>query len=217
MDGRAFDQLTRSLRQRLYRRQALGGALAGIVAVVGLAGEADARPSRTCRPLGAGCTRNSQCCGNLCNTLRTAPRNQRNRCACMPDCEGKVCGDDGCGGTCGAGTCGDYQVCDEGDCVPAIDCSTYEAYPTSLYVGLCADTTEGGAVEIFRCNDGFTGHACETTDDCADVANSNPGSVVVCSAGGVICYPDQGGFCKEWSPGGSFCIVGAAASVSCPG
>jgi hypothetical protein len=37
--------------------------------------------------------------------------------ACSPDCQGKECGDDGCGGTCG--TCSDAQTCnEEGKCVP---------------------------------------------------------------------------------------------------
>jgi len=36
--------------------------------------------------------------------------------ACQPDCEGKECGDDGCGGSCGAcEACG--QECSEGSCV----------------------------------------------------------------------------------------------------
>lgn len=35
--------------------------------------------------------------------------------ACTPDCEGKTCGDDGCGGSCG--TCADNAACsDEGTC-----------------------------------------------------------------------------------------------------
>jgi len=34
---------------------------------------------------------------------------------CLPDCDGKVCGDDGCGGSCG--TCGDAELCSaEGQC-----------------------------------------------------------------------------------------------------
>src|SRR5262249_53392444 len=35
---------------------------------------------------------------------------------CTPHCEGRVCGEDGCGGTCGP-ACPDPRVCDQGACV----------------------------------------------------------------------------------------------------
>ncbi len=35
---------------------------------------------------------------------------------CVPDCDGKACDDDGCGGSCG--TCDDEKVCDGGQCWP---------------------------------------------------------------------------------------------------
>ncbi len=40
--------------------------------------------------------------------------------ACTPECEGKVCGEDGCGGTCG--TCCDAQTCEGGKCVGGPGC-----------------------------------------------------------------------------------------------
>ena len=39
-------------------------------------------------------------------------------CGCKPDCEGKLCGPDGCGGLCSPG-CSDTQRCHEGACVEA--------------------------------------------------------------------------------------------------
>jgi len=36
--------------------------------------------------------------------------------SCTPDCDEKICGDDGCEGSCG--TCGDGETCAEGSCVP---------------------------------------------------------------------------------------------------
>jgi hypothetical protein len=36
--------------------------------------------------------------------------------ACIPSCDGKSCGDDGCGGLCGA--CADGEFCDDGVCGP---------------------------------------------------------------------------------------------------
>ncbi len=38
-----------------------------------------------------------------------------NTCQCLPDCTDRECGDDGCGESCG--TCGDYQTCNDGNCV----------------------------------------------------------------------------------------------------
>ncbi|MFH1532963.1 MAG: SMP-30/gluconolactonase/LRE family protein, partial [Pseudomonadota bacterium] len=35
---------------------------------------------------------------------------------CTPDCEGKTCGDDGCGGDCG--DCPPEEICEDGACVP---------------------------------------------------------------------------------------------------
>ena len=37
-------------------------------------------------------------------------------CGCQPDCAGKQCGDDGCGGSCG--TCGPGLACTDGACIP---------------------------------------------------------------------------------------------------
>jgi len=38
-------------------------------------------------------------------------------CGCIPNCSGKACGDDGCGGSCGS--CASGSLCVDGDCVPA--------------------------------------------------------------------------------------------------
>ncbi|MGM0577927.1 MAG: hypothetical protein ACQEXJ_19530 [Myxococcota bacterium] len=45
---------------------------------------------------------------------------------CHPDCEGKACGFDGCGGLCG--TCGEESNCLDGQCM-SCDASTCCAYP----------------------------------------------------------------------------------------
>ena len=43
------------------------------------------------------------------------------RCQCLPDCAGKECGDDGCGGACGE-CLGPNEMCDDGQCVCLPDC-----------------------------------------------------------------------------------------------
>ncbi len=52
--------------------------------------------------------------------------------ACQPQCVGRVCGLDGCGGTCGV--CADAQACEGGECVPANaeDCTQYPFSPATL-------------------------------------------------------------------------------------
>ena len=57
---------------------------------------------------------------------------------CIPDCAGKDCGDDGCGGTCGACT-GEWQLCDDSHCLAPCGDLTGEWtwYALNLYDGLC--------------------------------------------------------------------------------
>jgi len=123
MDGTAFDALTRALSTGLTRRRGLG-VLVGLAAGAGRAADSATANGRrtTCRPTGSGCTRNSQCCTGTCETRRTVLRSQRNRCICIPDCDGKTCGPDGCGGSCGDAfplQCSDegqiYSVCEDFD------------------------------------------------------------------------------------------------------
>jgi hypothetical protein len=74
-------------------------------------------------------------------------------CECLPECAGKLCGDDGCEGTCGqcdncsacvAGDCqtdcscacidtecGLHQGCDCGSCAPGLECLNYQCRPPS--------------------------------------------------------------------------------------
>ena len=50
---------------------------------------------------------------------------------CEPDCEGKECGDDGCGGSCG--DCGAEQVCTlEGNCCAEDCCGQIYSWPLTL-------------------------------------------------------------------------------------
>ena len=69
-------------------------------------------------------------------------------CACVPDCEGKECGDDGCGGSCGG--CWDGNSCTQDLCLQSGDC-TYPDEPTGTPCtseGLCfGGCQEGSCVE----------------------------------------------------------------------
>ena len=46
---------------------------------------------------------------------KDAPKKDASDPDCKPECDGKSCGDDGCGGQCGE--CTDDETCDEGKCV----------------------------------------------------------------------------------------------------
>ena len=49
----------------------------------------------------------------MCSTGQTC--GAAGQCGCAPQCTGKSCGDNGCGGTCG--TCSASQTCTQGVCV----------------------------------------------------------------------------------------------------
>lgn len=51
----------------------------------------------------------------MCDDGYAAPVEDPLACNCVPSCEGRECGDDGCGGWCG--DCGEGQDCNEGQCV----------------------------------------------------------------------------------------------------
>ena len=58
---------------------------------------------------------------------------------CVPDCTGKVCGNDACEGSCG--DCGAGEICDAGgQCVPG---------PTCTEIDITADLAVGGSGNIF--------------------------------------------------------------------
>jgi agmatine/peptidylarginine deiminase len=68
---------------------------------------------------------------------------------CTPNCNGKQCGDDGCGGTCGS--CGLDESCNQGSCVgdPGCDGLTYEGCCTNdLKLKWC----ENGEVKTLECD-----------------------------------------------------------------
>jgi hypothetical protein len=174
MDSKSFDRLTRMVGERRTRRGVIGaaaGALAALVGGAALADEAGAQGRRTCRPVQAGCTKNGQCCSNLCQTNRRAPRNQRNRCVC-PD------GIVACNGAC----CPEGLVCDGRQCVeppPPCDGLTctaaglHPSYASHCFVTTACQVVEGCDYEHFAANvlnfpydDPVIGLPCKTDSDC---------------------------------------------------
>gem|GEM_PF-3488975 len=67
--------------------------------------------------------------------------------ACVPACDGKVCGDDGCGGTCG--TCATGGCDDHGQCVDACGDVTYEGCCVGAKLVYCLE----GQITEMVCNE----------------------------------------------------------------
>jgi len=130
MDADRFDVLVRTLSRTGSRRAAFGALTGGALAAV--AAPVAAKHKKKCkkpRLLCSGTCTNVQkdplnCghCGHACDVNESCAAGV---CACTPDCAGKHCGDDGCGGSCGTcpanncqGTTLTTEACESGACVP---------------------------------------------------------------------------------------------------
>ncbi len=106
---------------------------------------------------------------------------------CTPNCAGKACGDDGCGGSCGK--CGSNQTCaagaclgtvpecgdcpsGHGDCAPGLRCVTYETAPSPGDASYCSSDCSGA------------GSSCPPDFQCGQDSVCHAGVVSTCNAGG---------------------------------
>ena len=75
----------------------------------------------TCTCQGKSCGQKSSCgttcVSQTCGSGKTCDRNGFCVSQCTPNCKGKTCGSDGCGGVCG-GVCGSDDYCNNGNCLP---------------------------------------------------------------------------------------------------
>jgi hypothetical protein len=103
--------------------------------------------------------------------------------ACVADCLGRECGDDGCGGVCGA--CDDGETCESGLCV-APSCG--DLFPTCLAAcAVRADCGVTGAAaggiydaDNYACQDGgCVWQGCNSDAECA-VDGGQPGQATKC-------------------------------------
>lgn len=119
MDDSAFDRLVRSWSCHTPRRLFLASAVATVVTVSAGDHASVKRKKRKCRKsqkrCGKACLPISQCCTSDDCTAGFACTN--GTCACVPQCTGRVCGPNGCGGSCG--TCSGAADCESvtGQCV----------------------------------------------------------------------------------------------------
>ncbi len=122
METTRFDHLTRHLAATSTRRRAMTTlAAVGLGLGVGLTGRLDGdakRRKKRCKKLGQPCNPGGKrkCCKGSCLPPLVGGGPSTCTEVCQPDCAGKSCGDDGCGGSCGTctlplickanGTCG---------------------------------------------------------------------------------------------------------------
>jgi hypothetical protein len=177
VDGPRFDALTRALSLPGSRRQALAG-LAAALAACGVRGAEAA-----CRPGGAACRENANCCSRRC------AKDARGRRACLPQ-EGTACPLPG----------GDFGVIRDGACVgsrggctvgsqcAAVDCPNGGACGFPICVVAVTGALFCGSNQ-FPLPGNCEGNACETTADCpanavcSDVCCPTPACVAVCGVG----------------------------------
>jgi hypothetical protein len=204
MDGSKFDDLMRAVGRGTTRRGVAKALVAlilgGGTAIAGseMSGAQVVRRSK-CRPARAGCSRGVQCCSGLCDTNRSLPRSQRNRCVCIPECSGKICGPDACGSTCGAceageTCCGGGEWCanlqtDEENCGTCGNtCDTDETCCAGSCRKLNEDEANCGACGT-TCNAGetcCTGFCKNLNDDEANCGTCG----TACNAGETCCTGD---------------------------
>ena len=85
-------------------------------------------------------------------------------CPCTPACDGKECGNDGCGGSCGTCDPGfycDQGSCQEGECVP--DCEDKECGSDGCE-GACGDCLDGYYCDQGTCVEGECVPLCDGKD-----------------------------------------------------
>jgi hypothetical protein len=195
MDAEHFDALARQLLVTPCRRGLLAGLASGLLAIVpiGLSSEdAAARKKR---------------------------KRKRRKRRCIPKCAGKVCGDDGCGGSCGE--CNDGRTCQSGICVcAAACCADVDCGSGKLCLkGQCVTGTGTCAQSVNTC-DLATKPACGGTCYCLPTIDG----AIRCAAGltcGTPCASHAecaslgaGAFCG--GAGALCCVTGSRCQLPCP-
>ena len=115
---------------------------------------------------------------------------------CKPSCEGKVCGDDGCGGNCG--TCEGAATCQDGQCKCSPKCEGKECGDNGCG-GSCGSCEADKACKADKCacaGPVCKGKCCAAGQACQKNACCSP------KCAGKTCGPDGcGGQCGECAQG----------------
>ncbi|MCB9739246.1 MAG: hypothetical protein H6747_08255 [Deltaproteobacteria bacterium] len=159
--------------------------------------------------------------------------------ACAPSCTDKMCGDDGCGGSCGSCTTGSKTACSGGQCVDP--CSPKPLACTTAVCGSdgcggtcgsCAsyETCENGACNalplpeaatscVAKCGTVATS-GCSCADTCKDNGNCCADYAQICSCKpnctGKTCGDDGcGGSCGTCDASAPYCSAAGTCTSTC--
>ena len=128
-------------------------------------------------PAGCFCDASCEVYGDCCPDICDACAELGLASCCVPNCEGKVCGDDGCGGICGPeNLCADDKICaeDQASCIdaPACDPTECEAPWMVCKHGECANPVDetltcpfGGFLLGAECHDTAVAGCCGSNAD----------------------------------------------------
>ena len=200
MDHQRFDAITRAMAGGTSRRRVLkglaGGALGGLVSLIGIGGA----EARRCRPIGRNCRAHADCCTDHCN-------NDGNlyQCTCPPglgDCDGDGACETDVTTVTNCGACGN-------DCTANQPANTVAACTN----GACDYACKPG----FASCDGDASNGCETNlnryatcGSCTNNCATRPEGYS-CSGGQCICRSEYTYCCDTCTFGG---CCGYCTSVS---
>ena len=190
MDGTRFDSLTRSLTDARSRRGVLSSLLVGTLGLVGWFDSQEAA-AKNCKQIKdkkkrKKCLKKGQ--GAPSQALDASPSGDPAPPPpppppgpCIPACAGKVCGADGCGGSCGI-ACTGGKICPNGVCV----CPSGTEECGGGCVPLCA-ATEMRTAACGCCR--LTGQSCGADGCCSGICKEQlgPDVCIDCLPAGAIC------------------------------
>ena len=125
-------------------------------------------------------------------------------CGCIPECTGRACGDDGCGGSCG--TCDDGIACTIDACGSDSNCSFTPNHVACVNNTICDGyefcSLETGCVpgNPLVCDDGLYCNGSETCDPASGcLAGINPcADNETCDEAGDVCVPNAIPTVSQW-------------------
>jgi hypothetical protein len=240
MDGSHFDALVRSLATTpLARANVLRGLAASAAALAGLTRIGESGTAKKnhekkvkvcqcptadatlCTTKKVGKDKAKKVARRACNYKGTCQTGVT-RCAGGCTCEQKICGDNGCGGSCG--TCEAGQVCADGRCVSSCPSGQKICAGNCIPSNQCCTNTDCGP-DAPRCCRGTCSQCCTEADCppsavCFNAVCTCPGSPGVpalvqgcCRA--TDCAP--GCRCDQINPGAVFaCVVNTACPTGVP-